>query len=234
MRLDGKTILVVGGSSGIGEGAAKAALALGGRVTIASRSAEKVEKAAKALGCEGFVLDTGDEAGIEAFFRDRPAFDHVIVSASQTKVAAVRELALADAYQSVNSKFFGAYRIARAAKIADGGSLTFVSGFLSIRPKKGAAIQAAINAAVEALAKGLALEFAPIRVNCVSPGLVMTPMYDGLAGDGRRAMFDNAAERLPAGLVGTPEHIAIQIMAFLLNPYQTGSVVYLDGGGALV
>lgn len=234
MRLDGKNVLVVGGSSGIGEGAAKAALALGARVTIASRSAEKVAAAAKALGCEGTVLDTGDEGGVEAFFRDRPAFDHVIVSASQTKVAAVRELPLEDAYRSMNSKFFGAYRIARAAKIAEGGSLTLVSGFLSIRPKKGAAIQASINAAVEALAKGLALELAPIRVNCVSPGLVMTPLHDRLEGDTRKAMFVNAAANLPAGLVGTPEHIATQIMAFLLNPFMTGSVVYLDGGGALV
>lgn len=236
ITLDGKRVLVIGGSSGIGYGIAHMAVSAGAAVTIASRSRDKVASASDRLGpsVEGHVLDTADEMGIEAFFSTYAAFDHVIVSAAQTKVAAVRALALSDAYQSMNSKFWGAYRIARAAKIANHGSLTFVSGFLSIRPKKGAAIQGAINAALEGLTRGLALEFAPIRVNCVSPGLVMTEMYDGLDGDGRKAMFDGAAERLPAGLIGRPEHIAIQVAAFLANPYVTGSTVYVDGGGSIV
>ncbi|MEP9376091.1 SDR family oxidoreductase [Aquabacter sp. CN5-332] len=235
MDLQGKRVLVVGGSSGIGFGVAEAAQARGAHVTIASRSLAKVEGALSRLGdgAVGEVLDTGDEPGIEAFFSRHAPFDHVVVSASQTKVAAVRELPLADACQSMNSKFWGAYRIARAVRIAPGGSLTLVSGFLAIRPRKGAAIQGAINGAVEALTKGLALEFAPVRVNCVSPGLVATEMFAGLAGDSRQAMFENAAARLPAGLVGLPEHIAVQVLAFMANPYMTGSVVYLDGGGAI-
>ncbi|MCX8999401.1 SDR family oxidoreductase [Rhizobiaceae bacterium BDR2-2] len=235
MNLTGKTVLVVGGSSGIGFGAAQAALEAGASVTIASRSKQKVEAAVARLGAgaEGQVLDTTDEPGVEAFFAGRNAFDHIVVSASKTKVAAVRELPLVDAYQSMNSKFWGAYRIARAAKIAEGGSLTLVSGFLSIRPRKGAAIQGAINAAVEGLTRGLALEFAPVRVNCVSPGLVATELYDGLDTAARKSMYDGAAARLPAGLVGTPEHIAVQIMAFIANPYITGSTVYVDGGGAI-
>ena len=233
--LNGKTVLVVGGSSGIGFGIAEAAQAAGARVTIASRSQDKVDAAVEKLGdpAQGTTLDTGDAEAIERFFAEHPPFDHVVVSAAQTKVAAVRELPLDDAYRSMNSKFWGAYRIARAAKFAEGGSLTFVSGFLSIRPKKGAAIQGAINAALEGLTRGLALELAPVRVNCVSPGLVMTEMYDGLAGDARQSMFEGAAQRLPAGLVGTPVHIAIQIMAFITNPYITGSTVYVDGGGAI-
>ncbi|RWR11981.1 SDR family oxidoreductase [Paenirhodobacter populi] len=235
MTLKDKRVLVVGGSSGIGFGAAQAALADGAAVIIASRSQDRIDAALARLGAgaEGHVLDTTDEAGVEAFFATRPAFDHVVVSASKTKVAAVRELPLADAYGSMNSKFWGAYRIARAAKIAEGGSLTLVSGFLSQRPRKGAAIQSAINAAVEGLTRGLALEFAPVRVNCVSPGLVQTEMYDSLDDAARRTMYENAAARLPAGLVGTPDHIAVQIMAFIANPYITGSIVYVDGGGLI-
>src|SRR6202044_2270451 len=98
-----------------------------------------------------------------------------------------------------------------------------VSGFLSVRPKQGAVLQGAINAALEGLTRGLALEFAPVRVNCVSPGLVMTEMYAGLTDDRRKAMTKDAAKRLPAGLAGMPEHIAIQVMAFLTNPYITGA-----------
>ena len=133
----------------------------------------------------------------------------------------------------MNSKFWGAYRIARAARIADHGSLTLISGTLSIRPRKGAALQSAINAAVEGLTRGLALEFAPVRTNCVSPGLVMTEMYEGLEGDARKSMFEGAAERLPAGQIGAPAHIAVQIMACMTNPYMTGATIYVDGGGAI-
>lgn len=235
MDLSSQRVLVVGGSAGIGFGAAQAAVSLGANVTIASRSVAKVEAAIERLGAgaRGVTLDTADAEGIAAFFAGQNPFDHVIVSAAQTKVAPVRDLPLEDAYASVNSKFWGAYRIAKGAKIRDGGSLTFVSGFLSIRPKKGAAIQGAINAALEGLTRGLALEFAPVRVNCVSPGLVMTEMYGALAGDARQPMFEGAAARLPAGVVGTPEDIAVQIMAFLANRYITGSTVYVDGGGAI-
>lgn len=233
--LSGKRVLVVGGTSGIGFGAAQAAKDAGASVVVASRSAEKVTAAISRLGedVDGALLDTADETAIDAFFAVQAPFDHVVVSAAKTRVAAIHDLPLADAYQSMNSKFWGAYRIARAAKITAGGSLTFVSGFLSVRPKKGAAIQGAINAALEGLTRGLALELAPVRVNCVSPGLVMTEMYDALEGDERKAMFDGAIARLPAGCVGTPAHIAVQIIAFLANPYITGSTVYVDGGGAI-
>ncbi|WP_252347115.1 SDR family oxidoreductase [Acetobacter sp. P1H12_c] len=236
MSVSGKRILVIGGTSGIGLGIAQAATAEGAHVTVASRTPDKVSAATSSLGhgARGQVLDTGDHQQIETFFSEEPPFDHVIVSAASTKVAAVRELPLADALASMNSKFWGAYRVARAARFMDNGSLTLVSGFLSIRPKKGAAIQGAINAALEGLTRGLALEFAPVRVNCVSPGLIMTEMYDSLGNDARRTLFDGAAQRLPAGIVGKPDHIAVQVMAFLNNPYMTGSTVYVDGGGSLV
>lgn len=232
MDLTDQKVLVLGGSSGIGFGVAQAARAAGAKVTIASRSAEKVEAAADKLGCEGVTLDTGDAGALETFFADR-AFSHVFCSAASTKVAAVRELPLEDAYGSFDSKFWGAYRLARAARIEEGGSLTLVSGFLSVRPKAGAAIQGAINAGLEGLTRGLALELAPVRVNCISPGLIKTEMYDTLEGDGRKAMFDGAAERLPAGRVGTPENIAVQALALMANPYMTGTTVFIDGGGAI-
>lgn len=235
MSLKNKSVLVVGGSSGIGFGVAQAAFSEGAKVLIASRSIDKVKAAVKRLGegAEGEVLDTSDYGALEEFFAKHEAFDHVFCSAAQTKVAAVRDLPLDDAFASFNSKFWGAYRLARAANIREGGSLTLTSGFLSVRPKKGAAIQGAINAGLEGLTRGLALELAPIRVNCVSPGLVETEMYASLEGDGRRAMFDNAAEKLPVGEVGKPEYIATQVLAFMNNPYMTGSTVFVEGGGAI-
>ncbi|MCX5495121.1 SDR family oxidoreductase [Kaistia dalseonensis] len=234
--LNGRKVLVVGGSSGIGLAAARHALAEGADVTIAGRSAEKLAAAKASLGgaVDARSLDTTDAAAVAAFFEALPAFDHIVVSAAATKSAPIKAFDLDDAYGSMLSKFWGAFHVARAAKIAPGGSLTLVSGFLSIRPKKGAVLQGAINAAVEALAKGLALELAPIRVNAVSPGFVDTPLWGTKTEAEHSALLERIAAGLPAGVAGTGDHIAIQIAAFMTNPYITGSVVYVDGGGALV
>ena len=232
--LKGARVLVVGGTSGIGLGAARMAAQLGANVAVASRSADKV-RAAKELigrGASGHALDTRDEAAIEKLFANEAPFDHVVVSASETKSLPVKELPLDVAYANMNSKFWGAYRIARAARINEKGSLTLISGYLAIRPRKGSAIQGAINAAVEGLARGLALEFAPVRVNCVSPGLVNTPLLDRF-GERKEAMLAEAKKTIPAGIVGEAEHIARQIIACMTNPFMTGSTIYLDGGGAI-
>ncbi|MFP8967436.1 SDR family oxidoreductase [Pokkaliibacter sp. CJK22405] len=236
MTLNDKRVLVLGGSSGIGFGIAKAVRAAGGKVTIASRSAERINQAVARLGgsAHAYVLDTHDNEAIEKFFAEHEPFDHIFVSAASTTAAPVISLPLDAAYESFESKFWGAYRVARAARVAEGGSITLVSGYLSIRPRAGAAIQGAINAALEGLTKGLALELSPIRVNCISPGLVETEMLDGKRDDSRQAMFDGAAERLPVKMVGKPEYIALQVLAMMQNPYMTGSVVYLEGGGALI
>jgi len=233
--LTNQHVLVVGGSSGIGQAAAALTAAAGAKVTIASRSSEKLAVAAKAIGhgVDTRLLDVTNDVAMTSFFQAGPAYDHIVVSAAQTKMASVKDLALEDAYAAMNSKFWGAYRVARAAALKPGGSLTLVTGYLSVRPKKGAALQGAINAGMEGLTKGLALELAPARVNAVSPGLVATPLYAGMAEDVRQAMFERVAGQLPAGLVGQPSHIATQIMAFIANPFITGSIVYVDGGGAI-
>jgi NAD(P)-dependent dehydrogenase (short-subunit alcohol dehydrogenase family) len=190
-RLKGARVLVLGGSSGIGLATAAAAAADGAFVTIASRSQSKLD-AALAGNARAIVLDTGDEAAVERFFTDEAPWDHVVVSAAQTRTGPVRTLGLSDAKAAMESKFWGAYRVARAAKIKNGGSLTFVSGFLSVRPSASSVLQGAINAALEALARGLALELAPVRVNAVSPGLIATPLWAGMADDKREAMFAGA------------------------------------------
>jgi NAD(P)-dependent dehydrogenase (short-subunit alcohol dehydrogenase family) len=128
---------------------------------------------------------------------------------------------------------WGAYRVARAVQIAEGGSITFVSGFLSVRPSKTSVLQGAINAALEALARGLALELAPVRVNTVSPGLIATPLWDRLSEQARQSMYEGAAARLPAHRVGLPEDVANAVIYLASNAYATGSTVLVDGGGAI-
>jgi NAD(P)-dependent dehydrogenase (short-subunit alcohol dehydrogenase family) len=234
-QLQNSRILVVGGSSGIGLATALAAAEAGASVTIASRSQPKLDAALARLGgnAGAVVLDTSDEVSVERFFAEEAPWNHIVVSAAQTPSGPVRILGLSDAKAAMESKFWGAYRVARATKIIDGGSLTFVSGFLSVRPSASSVLQGAINAALEALARGLALELAPVRVNAVSPGLIATPLWAGMAEDKRAAMFAGAAQRLPARRVGQPEDIANAVLFLMTTPFATGSTVRVDGGGAI-
>lgn len=235
MSFNQQKVLIVGGSSGMGAATALAFAKAGAQVTIASRNADKLAQTASQLGHDiaTAVLDITNEASIAGFFEATGEFDHVVVSAAQTPTGPVRALALEDAYRAMDSKFWGAYRVARAARIREGGSLTLVSGFLSVRPSKSSVLQGAINAALEALARGLALELSPVRVNTVSPGLVATPLWSKLDAAARDAMYEGAAARLPARRVGQPEDVANAILYLASTAYATGSTVLVDGGGAI-
>jgi NAD(P)-dependent dehydrogenase (short-subunit alcohol dehydrogenase family) len=108
-----------------------------------------------------------------------------------------------------------------------------VSGFLSIRPRPGTAIVGAANGALESLARSLALELAPVRVNAVSPGIIDTPIRASMPEAARRDMLTKAAAALPVGRVGVGEDIARQILTFMTVGFATGSIVYLDGGALI-
>jgi NAD(P)-dependent dehydrogenase (short-subunit alcohol dehydrogenase family) len=227
-------VLVVGGSSGIGLATAKAFAAAGARVTIASRSADKLDAAVQELGGEAKarVLDTGNAQAVEDFLSAH-TWNHVVVSAAKTPSGPVRQLSLEDAHKAMESKFWGAYRVARAARIKDGGSLTIVSGFLAVRPSATSVLQGAINAALESLVRGMALEFSPVRVNAVSPGMIRTPLWSGMDAEKREAMFAAVAEKLPAKRAGEPEDIANAILYAAATPFTTGSTITVDGGGSI-
>jgi NAD(P)-dependent dehydrogenase (short-subunit alcohol dehydrogenase family) len=231
--LSGKRVLIIGASGGIGTAAARTFAGAGAQVFAAGRAGPKLDAIAAEVGGKALAFDILDNAAIEAFFAQTDAFDHVVIAAAATKSGPVAGLSLDDAKASMESKFWGAYRIARAAKVADGGSITFVSGFLSQRPSAGAALQGAINAALEALGRGLALERGPVRVNTVSPGVIDTPLWRGMRDAEREAMFARAAKALPIRRVGQPEDIAQAILFVATNPFATGTTITLDGGGTI-
>ena len=233
--LKDKKFLVVGGSSGLGFATAKCALERGARVTIASNDQEKLNRAAGQLAdnVSTSLVDTRNEASVEAMFAAAGEFDHIVVSASSAKTGSVRRLPLADAYAAMDSKFWGAYRVARAARLAPGGSLTLISGMLGRRPSASSVLQGAINAALEGLVRGLALELAPVRVNAVSPGTIDTRVHSHLSADKRIAMIEDLQRRLPAGRIGQPEEVAQAILFLAANSYVTATVVAVDGGSLI-
>jgi len=235
MGLDFKSqrVLVVGASGGIGAATARAFTDAGARVVAAGRPSGRLQAIADEVGSPAAELDILDNGAIEAFFAREDAFDHVAITAAATKTGPVGALALDDARASMESKFWGAYRVARAARVIDSGSITFVSGFLAVRPSPGAVLQGAINAAVEALGRGLALERAPVRVNTVSPGLINTPLWRAMPGEKREALFGKTAKSLPVQRVGRPEDIAQAILFLAASSFATGTTVTVDGGGSI-
>jgi NAD(P)-dependent dehydrogenase (short-subunit alcohol dehydrogenase family) len=122
------------------------------------------------------VADVTSDKSVEELFRGCGPVDHVVVTAAQLKTGPFKTVAMDDVRGTMEGKFWGAWRVARFAEIRPGGSLTLVSGFLSIRPRPNSAIVGAANGALESLARSLALELAPVRVNCVSPGIIDTPI----------------------------------------------------------
>ena len=233
MLLAGKKVVVVGGSSGIGLATAELAKSEGADVVIASRNADRLKAVADKLGATAIPADvTGDESVIELFRKCGPV-DHVVVTAAQLRSGPFKTVSMEDVRAPMEGKFWGAWRVARVAEIRPGGSLTLVSGFLSIRPRPTAAIVGAANGALESLARSLALELAPVRVNCVSPGIIDTPIRASMPEAARRDMLAKAAAALPVGRVGVGEDIARQILAFMTIGFATGSIVYIDGGALI-
>jgi len=235
MNFEGQNVLVIGGSSGIGLATARLAAEHGALVTIASRSKEKLAAAAERIGgsVSSQPLDLIDDHAVGAFFADGKVWDHVIVTGSEVAIAPVRDHPMGQARAAFDSKFWGFYRVARAAQIIPGGSLSVVAGFLATRPAAGRALMGAINGALESLVQGLALELKPARVNAVSPAMVDTEMWHGMGESERQSVLARVGSGYPAGCVGQPEDIARMLLLLAITPYATGTIVTLDGGASI-
>jgi NAD(P)-dependent dehydrogenase (short-subunit alcohol dehydrogenase family) len=231
--LAGKKVVVVGGSSGIGLATAELAREQSADVIIASRGTERLDAAAARLNAIAIPADVTSDQSIVNLFRRCGPVDHVVVTAAQLKTGPFKTVSMEDVRNTMESKFWGAWRVAKAAEIRPGGSLTLVTGYLSVRPRPNSAIVGAANGALESLARSLALELAPVRVNAVSPGIIDTPIRAAMPEEARRDMLAKTAASLPVGRVGVGEDIARQILAFMTIGFATGSIVYIDGGALI-
>jgi NAD(P)-dependent dehydrogenase (short-subunit alcohol dehydrogenase family) len=230
MTLAGKKVVVIGGSSGIGLATAELAKSAGADVVIASRSAAKLDPVAERLKVTAIPADVTSDQSVAELFRRTGPVDHVVLTAAQLRTGPFKTVSMEDVRGTMEGKFWGAWRVAREAEIRPGGSLTLVTGFLSVRPRPNSAIISAANGALESLARALALELAPVRVNAVSPGVIDTPIRAAMPEVARKEMLAKTAAALPVGRVGMAEDIAQQIASFMTNGFATGSIVYVDGG----
>ncbi|MDQ1293231.1 MAG: hypothetical protein QG608_1112 [Actinomycetota bacterium] len=215
------TVLVVGGASGIG------------RAVVAELSGDyEVETLSRrAVGVEGFVhhsADASDPAQVAAVLEGHAPFDHLVVTAATTPTGSLAQLSDEQARTAVQNKFWLSYTLAR--DVAWTRSLTLTSGYLSARPGQASALQSAINAGIEGLARAIARELAPARVNCVSPGTVDSGLWDALPAHRREAVLRGASERSLLGRPGTPADVARAVRFAIECEYLTGETVFVDGG----
>lgn len=229
MTLQGKTVAIIGGTSGIGRATAEAAAAAGATVIIGARTAGKVEEAARAIGGRGMAVDTTQPESLANFFREAGRIDHLVLPGSSINVGSFQNTAIDDAIASMHSKFFGQYAAVRAADVAPDGSVVLFSGAASRMGGGGLPALTAINAAVEALGKALAAALAPVRVNVMCPGVVDTEIWVGTP-EVRAATLAGYTAKQPVHRPGRPEEIAQGVLFLLTSSYVTGTVLDIDGG----
>ena len=238
MSLTDQHILVIGGGSGIGFAVARAALAEGARVTIASTGAERLADAAARLGgaIETAVLDITDEAVVASVFAGAK-YDHIVSTAGdwgKARRGPLAEMDLNNARALFGVRFWGAAILAKhgAGALPAGGSITLTSGMSAWRPQKGTVMATAMAGSVAHLTMGLAVELAPVRVNAVFPGGVATEIFAGLP-EAMRKAEEARFETQPIPRIARPEEVAEAYLYLMKGTYTTGQLIQVDGGAML-
>lgn len=239
MRFQDQRIAILGGTSGLGLATAKAAAAEGAAVIVASATEKRVESALSQLpaNAEGHVVDLIDSDAVAALFGRVGELDHLVFIAGESlQLGAVAETPVADARRALELRVWGAYDAVRqgAPTLRPTGSIVLTSGTAGPRPSAGWGVGALICSGMEGMARALALELAPVRVNVVRPGVIRTDLWDPMGEEAREALYEEIAGTLPVGGVGEAEDVAAAYLFVMANPHATGSVVTVDGGTLLV
>jgi len=237
-QLRGQTVVVLGGSSGIGLAVARLVRAEGADVILTGRNEERLRGAATELGARSSsAFDVSDAAALDRFFADLgEPVDHVMVTAGGPHYARLAEMDHEQMRDALNGHLMLALDVARNApgRVRPGGSLVLTGGTGARRPAIGLAILSAVTAATPALAASMALELAPIRVNVVAPGFVDTPLSASLLGDRLDERRDELRKTLPIGRVVGPDDVAALAVHLMTNTALTGATYDIDGGQQLL
>jgi len=241
--LEGKTVLVIGGSSGIGFGVAKCSLlAQASRVIIASKNPERLEDALVRLKTffaekpvpgtfSASVVDAKDSSSVKALLESVGEIDHLVwTSGDPLRLGPLEKLDFDANRDLFDVRFWGAVVAAQSAKIRPGGSITLTVGSVVVKPKGGWTLGAALMGAVDSVTRALAVDLAPIRVNVISPGLVETELWNPMPKEQVKQMMEASAKSLLVKHVATPEEIAEAYLFTMKCGYITGQRIEVDGG----
>ena len=163
---------------------------------------------------------------VSDFFSQSGSWDHVIMTAGSPKGGNIKALSLLEAKENFSNMFWRAYTVAKYANITENGSLTFTSGIIGTKPFKNVGVIAAAVGAIEAFARALALDFAPVRVNVIAPGFINTPLH----GDNAEEKLKPRVEKHLINRIGKPEEVALAAIYLMENQYVTGQIIHIDGG----
>jgi NAD(P)-dependent dehydrogenase (short-subunit alcohol dehydrogenase family) len=237
-ELAGQTVVVIGGSSGIGLSTAKHARAEGADVIITGRhDNDALKHAAQDLGAlSTAAFDANDPAQLERFFSGLPdKIDHVMVTAGAPNYGRLIEMTFDDLRHALSDRLLLAVQASRYAvdRVKPGGTLLFISAEAG-RPAVGEGAESTVAAAVPVLVANLALEVAPIRVNLIAAGFIDTPLSASLLGGDLEKRRDQLRATLPVGRVVEPDDVAALAVHIMLNTALTGATYTIDGGQQLV
>ncbi|HEY5646141.1 MAG TPA: SDR family oxidoreductase [Pseudomonadales bacterium] len=241
-QLSGQRVVVIGGSSGIGFAVAQRAIEAGAEVTVGSSDGDRVDAAIGRLGqqASGAVVDVRDETSLAGFFGGVGRFDHLAFTAGDWGAfrapRAMTELDLDRAGDVFRVRFWGAVAAVKHALggLAESGSITLTNGVVAHRPRKQAALSTAMAGAIEHLTQALAVDLAPLRVNAVCPGLVLTDVWNDIPEDRREEQLRRMTASQPLPRAGLPAEVAEAYLYLMTGTYSTGQVLVVDGGRTLV
>jgi NAD(P)-dependent dehydrogenase (short-subunit alcohol dehydrogenase family) len=236
-ELLGQTVVVIGGSSGIGLHTARRARAEGAEVILTGRNAERLEPAARELGARGTaVFDATDPEALARFFDSHGTIDHVMVTAGDPPYGRLLEGSPEDARRLLSARLVLPLEVARAAAgtVRPLGSLIFMGSTAHRRPRIGEGVISTVSVATPMLIANLALELAPIWVNMVAPGFVDTRLSASLLGDALEARREELRATLPIRRVVGPDDVAALAVHLMINEAVTGATFDIDGGQQLI
>ena len=237
-ELVGQTVVVIGGSSGIGLETARRARAEGAGVILTGRNPERLRRAAVELDAQRTAaFDASDPASLQSFFQDLPTMiDHVMVTAGAPHYGPPLEIPPQEARRGLTEHLLLALGVARGAagKVRPPGSLIFMGGTGARRPRVGLAIASTAIAAFPTLIANLALELAPVRVNLIAAGFVDTPLSASILGEGLDQRREELRATLPIRRVVGPADVAALAVHIMSNTALTGATYDIDGGQQLV
>jgi NAD(P)-dependent dehydrogenase (short-subunit alcohol dehydrogenase family) len=236
-ELLGQTVVVIGGSAGIGLETARRARAEGAKVILTGRNVERLQHAASEVDAlSSAAFDAADPVALDRFFRDLPTIDHVMVTAGRPYYGRLADMDFTKIRNLIGEHLLLALYVARYAtsRLRPGGTLIFMGGTGGRRPAIGMSIAGAVTAALPALIANLALEIAPVRVNLIAPGFVDTPLSAELLGDQLEKRRNQLRTTLPIGRVVGPADVAALAVHIMTNTALTGATYDIDGGQQFV